>query len=171
MLYVFLYPKTGDCSWRLCHRTEGDMLRKSMAEEVAPSRLAQRPALLCVLWRVSAGLSNGLEYDGGLQCSPPQFQVPPFFVGTCIYANISCKWHHSLVFARGKWSQDNKQVCVAVHPVTTWVEWNSGKHLFDCCLLMTLWSLIKLTCLWVFALQFNLMTGMKEISEMTACFW
>jgi hypothetical protein len=32
---------------------------------------------------------------------PPQSQVPPFFVGTCIHANISCKRHHSLAFAGG----------------------------------------------------------------------
>jgi hypothetical protein len=43
--------------------------------------------------------------------------------------------------------------------------------LLDCCLLMTPNLSIQLTCLQVFALRFNLITGRREMSEMTVCYW
>ena len=112
-----LHTKTGDCSRSLRSRTEGDGSGKPKAWEAAP-RLTRRPALSSVFWRVDTGRGHGLEFDGGPQCSPPQSQVRPFFVDTCIHADISRKQYHSLTFAGGERPQDDKQVCVAVHPVT-----------------------------------------------------
>ena len=78
-----LHTKTGDCSRSLRSRTEGDGSGKPKAWEAAP-RLTRRPALSSVFWRVDTGRGHGLEFDGGPQCSPPQSQVRPFFVDTCI---------------------------------------------------------------------------------------
>ena len=78
-----LHTKTGDCSRSLRSWTEGDGSGKPKAWEAAP-RLTRRPALSSVFWRVDTGRGHGLEFDGGPQCSPPQSQVRPFFVDTCI---------------------------------------------------------------------------------------
>ena len=99
--YFFLQPKSGNRQTSIRDRAEGDGSGKPKAWEAA-LRLTRRPALSSVFWCVGTGRGHGLEYDGGSQCSPPQSQVRPFFVGTCIYANISRKRHHSLMFAGGE---------------------------------------------------------------------
>jgi hypothetical protein len=60
-------------------------------------------------------------------CSPPYSKVLSFFMGACIHAHISRKQHHSVKFDRGEQSQDNKQVCAAVHPVNFCIEQKFGK--------------------------------------------
>jgi hypothetical protein len=90
-------------------------------------RFARRPVLSSIFWRVGAGLCHGLDDDGGREFSPPQSQLPSFFVGARIHASISSERHQSLTFAWGERPQDDKQVCVAVHPVTFFAERNSGK--------------------------------------------
>jgi hypothetical protein len=83
--------------------------------------------LLWVLWGVGRGVGHGLGYDGEPQCSPPYFQDPSFFMGAHIHVHISCKQHHSLKFTWGEQSQDDKQVCVAVHLVNFCIEQIFGK--------------------------------------------
>ena len=105
--FFFLQPKAGNRRTSLCDRAEGDGSGKPTAWEAA-HRLTRRPALSSIFWRVGTGRGHGLEYDGGPQCSPPQSQVRPFFVDTCIHADISRKQYHSLTFAGGERPQDDK---------------------------------------------------------------
>ncbi len=163
MSHVFLQPQTGDHRGRLHHQTEGDGLGEPKAWEIAP-KLAWRPALLWVLWRVGRGVGRGLGYDGEPQCSTPYSQVPSFFMGACIHAHISCKRHHSIKFARGEGSQDDKQICVAVHPFNFCIE----QSLVSWLLYLILLNELSLTFLFDF--RFNLKTGRREMSETTVCF-
>ena len=99
--YFFLQPKSGNRRTSLRDRAEGDGSGKPTAWGAA-LRLTRRPTLSSVFWRVGTGRGHGLEYDGRPQCSPLQSQARPFFVGTCIYANVSRKQYHSLTFAGGE---------------------------------------------------------------------
>ncbi len=128
MLHVFsLQPQTtGDHQRRLCPRTEGDGSGKPKAWEVARG-IAQRPALSFVLWCVSRGCSRGMRDDGRPQFSPPKSQVPPLSVGTCIHVNVSRKRHRSVDNVGGEGPQNNKQICLAVHPITFWIDRSCGK--------------------------------------------
>jgi hypothetical protein len=126
MLHVFLQPQTGDRQQCLCPRTEGDGLSKPKAWEVARG-FAQRPVLLCILWCVCRGCSGGVGDDGGPHLPPPKPQVPPLFVGTCIYANVPRKQHRSVGIVGGEGPQDSLQVCLVLHPITFRIDQSCGK--------------------------------------------
>ncbi len=75
------------------------------------------------------------------------------------------KWHHSVKFAKGEGFQDNKQVCVAVHPVNFCIDQKFGK-------LMVVFDFIEWTITHLFFdFRFNLKTGRRETLEGTVCFW
>ena len=81
----------------------------------------------------------------------------------------SRKRHQSLAFAWGERPQDDKQVCVAVHPVTFFAEQNSGKPLFDCCLLILIFCKLNWHVIEFFFSRFNLITGRWEMSGGIVC--
>jgi hypothetical protein len=65
--------------------------------------------------------------DGGPQLPPPKHQVPPLFVGACIYANIPHKQHRSVDIVGGEGPHDSLQVYLVVHPIAFWIDQSCGK--------------------------------------------
>ena len=117
--------------------------------------------------QVSTGAWNMMEDQN---VSPPPISSSFIFCGhlhLCEHILQTTPLSH---VCWGEWPQDNKRVCVAIHPVTFCVEQNSGKPF--------VWLFLVDDSFWLnwyvfqsFALRFNLITGRWEMSAMTISFW